>query len=64
MMIHIQVGHGLDGVIATLPTSCHAKMTIGENRNYKGHCLKMSGYRCHEEPASLNYQPRSGLPEW
>jgi hypothetical protein len=30
------------------------------NRNDKPHFLKMSGYRCHEEPASLNDPPRTG----
>ncbi|MFT5443326.1 MAG: hypothetical protein ACI8W3_002373 [Myxococcota bacterium] len=32
-----------------------------ENRNDKPHFLKMSGYRCHEEPTSLNHPPRTGL---
>ncbi|MFT5042985.1 MAG: hypothetical protein ACI8TX_003982 [Hyphomicrobiaceae bacterium] len=34
-----------------------------ENRNDKPHFLKMSGYRCHEEPASLNDPPRTGRPQ-
>jgi hypothetical protein len=40
---------------------------FAESRNYKAHFLKMFAYRCHEETASLNHQPRTraimlGLP--
>jgi hypothetical protein len=34
-------------------------MVSGESRNYKAHFLKMFAYRCHEETASLNHQPRT-----
>ena len=32
---------------------------VTESRNYKAHFLKMFAYRCHEETASLNHQPRT-----
>jgi hypothetical protein len=34
-----------------------------ESRNYKAHFLKMFAYRCHEETASLNHQPRTRAGE-